>query len=68
MPERDAGADPSPGAALPRVVLVDDHGLFRAGVAHELAGSVDQSPRVWALDPQLGTELDLGPATGRLVP
>jgi DNA-binding NarL/FixJ family response regulator len=23
------------------VVLVDDHGLFRAGVAHELAGSVD---------------------------
>ncbi|MCU0262163.1 MAG: response regulator transcription factor [Candidatus Nanopelagicales bacterium] len=26
---------------MPRVVLVDDHGLFRAGVAHELAGSVD---------------------------
>lgn len=26
---------------LPRVVLVDDHGLFRAGVASELAGSVD---------------------------
>ena len=23
------------------MVLVDDHGLFRAGVAHELAGSVD---------------------------
>ena len=31
---------PSAGA-LPRVVLVDDHGLFRAGVAHELAGSVE---------------------------
>ena len=28
-------------ASLPRVVLVDDHGLFRAGVASELAGSVD---------------------------
>lgn len=25
----------------PRVVLVDDHGLFRAGVAHELADSVE---------------------------
>lgn len=32
---------PSGGARLPRVVLVDDHGLFRAGVAHELAGSVE---------------------------
>ncbi len=30
----------SPGA-LTRVVLVDDHGLFRAGVAAELAGRVD---------------------------
>ncbi len=30
-----------PGAPLPRVVLVDDHGLFRAGVAHELAGRVE---------------------------
>jgi DNA-binding NarL/FixJ family response regulator len=30
-----------PATPLPRVVLVDDHGLFRAGVAHELAGSVD---------------------------
>ena len=29
------------GGALARVVLVDDHGLFRAGVAHELAGSVN---------------------------
>ena len=27
--------------ALTRVVLVDDHALFRAGVAHELAGSVN---------------------------
>ena len=26
---------------LPRVVLVDDHGLFRAGVAAELGGSVE---------------------------
>ena len=37
MPE----AGPGGPAPLPRVVLVDDHGLFRAGVAHELAGSVD---------------------------
>ena len=29
------------GGPLARVVLVDDHGLFRAGVAHELAGSVE---------------------------
>ena len=28
-------------AALPRVVLVDDHGLFRAGVRAELEGLVD---------------------------
>ena len=28
-------------AALPRVVLVDDHGLFRAGVRAELDGLVD---------------------------
>jgi DNA-binding NarL/FixJ family response regulator len=37
-------ADAAGGPAdrpLPRVVLVDDHGLFRAGVAHELSGSVD---------------------------
>jgi len=27
--------------ALPRVVIVDDHGLFRAGVRSELAGLVD---------------------------
>ena len=37
MPE----AGPGGPAPLPRVVLVDDHGLFRAGVAHELAGSGD---------------------------
>ncbi|MGB7982205.1 MAG: response regulator transcription factor [Candidatus Nanopelagicales bacterium] len=30
-----------PKAARPRVVLVDDHGLFRAGVAHELAEAVE---------------------------
>lgn len=36
----DPTTEPS-GRRLPRVVLVDDHGLFRAGVAHELAGSVD---------------------------
>ena len=29
------------GSGLPRVVLVDDHALFRAGVASELAGSVE---------------------------
>jgi DNA-binding NarL/FixJ family response regulator len=35
-------ADHPPGPdRLPRVVLVDDHALFRAGVAAELAGSVD---------------------------
>ena len=37
-------ADHPPGAGPdrhPRVVLVDDHALFRAGVAAELAGSVD---------------------------
>jgi DNA-binding NarL/FixJ family response regulator len=32
--------EPTPGVR-PRVVLVDDHALFRAGVAAELAGSVD---------------------------
>jgi DNA-binding NarL/FixJ family response regulator len=32
---------PGPTARLPRVVLVDDHALFRAGVAAELAGSVE---------------------------
>ncbi len=40
MPEGAQAGGPSAGA-LPRVVLVDDHGLFRAGVAHELAGSVE---------------------------
>ncbi len=30
-----------PVPVLPRVVLVDDHGLFRAGVAHELADAVE---------------------------
>ena len=40
MPEGARAGGPSAGA-LPRVVLVDDHGLFRAGVAHELAGSVE---------------------------
>jgi DNA-binding NarL/FixJ family response regulator len=33
--------DPSAAGPLPRVVIVDDHALFRAGVAAELAGSVD---------------------------
>lgn len=33
-------SEQSPGVR-PRVVLVDDHALFRAGVAAELAGSVD---------------------------
>ena len=34
-------SDPGESAGPPRVVLVDDHALFRAGVAAELAGSVD---------------------------
>jgi DNA-binding NarL/FixJ family response regulator len=38
MPENRPGD--APGSPLPRVVLVDDHALFRAGVAAELAGSV----------------------------
>jgi len=32
---------PDEGVARPRVVLVDDHALFRAGVAAELADSVE---------------------------
>jgi DNA-binding NarL/FixJ family response regulator len=44
MSERDVsepdGGDPG-APPLPRLVLVDDHGLFRAGVASELAESVD---------------------------
>lgn len=40
MPEAAQAGGPS-DSALPRVVLVDDHGLFRAGVAHELAGCVE---------------------------
>ncbi len=38
MPEDHRGRS---GGGVPRVVLVDDHGLFRAGVAHELSGSVE---------------------------
>ena len=34
-----AAAAGAPGA--PRVVLVDDHGLFRSGVRAELAGQVE---------------------------
>ncbi len=43
MPENPEGQPPTPqpSTPLPRVVLVDDNGLFRAGVAHELAGSVE---------------------------
>jgi DNA-binding NarL/FixJ family response regulator len=42
MSEQGAGlgAEP-PAAALPRVVLVDDHALFRAGVRAELDGLVE---------------------------
>lgn len=39
MPERERSAEVQPG--LPRVVLVDDHALFRAGVAAELEGAVE---------------------------
>jgi DNA-binding NarL/FixJ family response regulator len=31
----------APGQGAPRVVLVDDHGLFRSGVRAELAGQVE---------------------------
>ena len=44
IPGADVPAGPQAGPsapALPRVVLVDDHALFRAGVASELAGSVE---------------------------
>jgi DNA-binding NarL/FixJ family response regulator len=40
-PAGPAGTDPGDPGVRPRVVLVDDHALFRAGVAAELAGSVD---------------------------
>jgi DNA-binding NarL/FixJ family response regulator len=36
-----AASGEGPDLGLPRVVLVDDHALFRAGVAAELAGSVE---------------------------
>lgn len=39
MTERERPAEAQPG--LPRVVLVDDHALFRAGVAAELEGAVE---------------------------
>jgi DNA-binding NarL/FixJ family response regulator len=32
---------PAPGAARPRVFIVDDHGLFRSGVRSELGDEVD---------------------------
>ncbi len=37
----DTGAAGAAGASNPRVVLVDDHALFRAGVRSELDGLVD---------------------------
>jgi DNA-binding NarL/FixJ family response regulator len=40
-PAPAAGRPPAAGSALPRVFLVDDHGMFRAGVRSELAGHVD---------------------------
>lgn len=35
------GSSGGPGPALPRVVLVDDHQMFRAGVRSELGGAVE---------------------------
>jgi DNA-binding NarL/FixJ family response regulator len=32
---------PAPGAGRPRVVIVDDHGLFRSGVRSEIGGQVE---------------------------
>ncbi|MDF2967733.1 MAG: DNA-binding response regulator [Nocardioidaceae bacterium] len=44
-PPRDAqgpgGSSAGPDPALPRVVLVDDHQMFRAGVRSELGGAVE---------------------------
>ena len=35
------GSSGGPGPAIPRVVLVDDHQMFRAGVRSELGGAVE---------------------------
>jgi RNA polymerase sigma factor (sigma-70 family) len=35
------GSSPGDGARRPRVVIVDDHGLFRSGVRSELGGQLD---------------------------
>ena len=35
------GSSGGPGSAIPRVVLVDDHQMFRAGVRAELGGAVE---------------------------
>jgi DNA-binding NarL/FixJ family response regulator len=40
-PADSRATDPGGPGGPPRVVLVDDHALFRAGVAAELAGAVD---------------------------
>jgi DNA-binding NarL/FixJ family response regulator len=45
-----------PPAARPRVFLVDDHGMFRAGVRAELAGQVDI----------VGEAADVGPAISEI--
>jgi DNA-binding NarL/FixJ family response regulator len=41
MTASDGSGAGAPGASNPRVVLVDDHALFRAGVRSELDGLVD---------------------------
>jgi DNA-binding NarL/FixJ family response regulator len=47
---------PHPGAGRPRVFIVDDHGLFRAGVRSELGDQVEV----------VGEADDVGPAISRI--
>ena len=48
-------------AALPTVVLVDDHGLFRAGVRSELAGHVHVVGEAGDVDGAIATTLKAAP-------
>jgi DNA-binding NarL/FixJ family response regulator len=56
-----AGSAGTPAGSAPRVFLVDDHGMFRAGVRAELGGSVD-------LVGEAGTVAEAVTAIGRLRP
>jgi DNA-binding NarL/FixJ family response regulator len=48
-------------SALPRVVLVDDHGLFRAGVRAELDGLVDIAGDAGAVGEAIELIVETGP-------